>query len=401
MSEPSFRPVPSERRGEFWQVADYAFHGDEGPRDPPEDPERVADRFGLFEGEDLVSVCVHYDFDASLRGEWVPLAGLAAVATPPEHRRQGHVRRLVGESLRRWRGEFPLSALWPFDHDYYRQFGWTTANRIVECTCPVEELAFALDAAGRPRRVTADEWPVLQDAHEAHGADRTLTLRRDGDWWREHVFRVGDDDRPYVYAWERDGTVRGYVVSSFVGEGDSPRYANDRLVVEDAAFADHEARLGILGFLAGHSSQVDRVVLPDADASLLDLVDDPSAVDCTVEEGPMVRVVDVPGAFEAVPYPDGVSADLTLAVSDGTAPWNDDTFRLEVTDGEGTCERSDVPAADADARLDVGTLAQLVVGYHAVPAARRLADLSVADEAVADALADLFPPETVFLRSYF
>jgi len=403
MNDAEFRALDPADHEEFARITDYAFHPADGPRAADEEPpDRIADRFGLFVDGELASVCAHYDFSARLRGEWVPLAGLAAVATPPEHRRQGYVSRIVEESLDRWRGEYPIAALWPFDRAYYEQFGWATANEVREYGCPPDALAFARGRSEATlRRVRPEEWERLQSAHERHAASRELTLRRDGDWWREKVFRVDDDDRPFVYAVERDDGPVGHVAYSF-SDGDG--HGADTLTVADLAFADDEALLAILEFLADHDSQAADVRLVcEADSGLLDRFRDPSAADCTVKQGPMARLVDVADALSTVSYPADASADVTLAVSDDTAPWNDAVFRLRVADGAGRCERVTDGSLDAPADLtvDIGTLSQLVVGYHGVDAARQLGALSVDDEAVADALAALFPSRTVFLRDFF
>jgi len=402
---PAVVPLSADRYDDFRRIVDYAFHPEGGPQEYDDEPERIADRYGVVVDDELVSVCGHYDFRARLRGEWVPLAGLAAVATPPEHRRAGYVGALVDDALARWRGEYPLAALWPFARSYYEQFGWATANTATTYTCPPEQLAFARGAAeGRARPVEPDEWRALQSVHETAAEATTLALKRRSEtWWRERVLAEGGDDRPWASVWERDGDPRGYLVYSFEDAGEG--FDDRRLVVDDMAAADHEARLGLLEFLADHDSQATEVRLPgEGRTDLLDLVEDPDAVDCEVETGPMVRVVDAADALEACPYPTGASADLTLAVTDGTAEWNDGAFRLTVDDGTGECEPVDAggeSAVDADATLDVGTLSQLVVGYHDAAAARRVGGLSVAEESVADALAALFPPERVSLRTFF
>lgn len=396
------RPLSADRFHDFRAITDYAFHPGAGPQEYEDRPERIADRYGAFAGGDLVSVCAHYDFRANLRGEWVPLAGLAAVATPPEHRREGHVRALVDDALERWRGDHPLSALWPFSRPYYAQFGWATATKATEYTCAPDQLAFARGAAdGEARPVSADEWRALQRVHETAAEATTLALRRRGEvFWRERVLREDDDERPWAYAWERDGEARGYLVYTFEDLG-GPKHMNQRLTVEDMAAVDHEARLGLLGLLADHDSQASEVVITgDERTDLLDLVADPDDVECEVQTGPMVRVVDVADALETCPYPDGASADLTVDVRDETADWNDGRFRLDVSDGDATVTAVDDPSGQADATLDVGTLSQLVVGYHDVATARRLGGLSVADDA-ADALAALFPPERTYLRTFF
>jgi len=403
MTDPEldFRPVEPDHHDTFRAFVDYAFDPTAGPQDHDDELDRIGDGFGLFAGEELRSICVHYDFETYLRDEWVPLAGLAAVATPPEHRRRGYVRRMIDESLDRWRDEAPLAALWPFSRSYYEQFGWATANTTYKYEIPLAQLSFAHGTAdGRPRRVTVDDWAALNEAYEAHVADETLGIRREERWWRERIFETLDDETPYVYAWDRDGAVRGYVVYTFESTGDG--MGDRRIEVTELAAADEDAFRGLLGFLADHDSQADRVDLYAPDDTLLDRVPSPGDVVCGVHTGPMVRVVDVPDALETTPYPDDATAEVTLAVTDDTASWNDDVFTLAVSDGEATCTRREtLETGDADATVDVGTLSQLVVGYRDVADLRRVGELSVTREPVAATLASLFPPETVALRDFF
>ena len=395
------RPLSAEHFADFREIIDYGFHPTAGPQDYDDEPERIADRYGAFDGEDLVSICAYYDHTATLRGEWVPLAGLAAIATPPEHRRQGYVSALIDDALERWRGEYPLSALWPFDRSYYEQYGWATANTCVKFTCPPDQLAALRGAGeGQARPVSADEWRALQAVHEAQAETHTLALKRTSEtWWRERVLHEGEDERPWAYAWERDGELRGYVVYEFTDQS-VPDHSNRQLEVSDMAAADDDAWRGLVGFLADHDSQVSEILFEtDGGTDPLDIVTDPGKVECELKTGPMARVVDVADALETCPYPDDAAADLTLAVTDDTADWNDGTFRLSIRDDDVECTPADV--ADPDATLDVGTVSQLVVGYHDVAAARRVGGLSVADENVADALAALFPTETGYLRTFF
>lgn len=399
MPERTVRELGDEHRTRFQELVDYAFDAARGPTSydsSEETPRMLGRKFGVFETGELKSVCIHNDFSARVREDWLPMAGLAAVATPPEHRREGLGRTLVEDALQRWRDEYPLAALWPFEHAYYRQFGWALSNTSVRYDCPPAALAPARDADGTARPVDPDEWEQLQDVHEAHGADRNLTLRRDGEWWRRRIFRSLGGGQRYVYAVERDDRVDGYVAYTVENGG-------EQLRVSDLAFRDREAYHRILGLLADHDSQVEEVVLYREDErSLFSLVEEPAAVDCTVSPGPQVRVVDVEHALETVAYPADVTATVRLAVTDRHAPWNDGCFEVQVADGVGECRRVDVEQGDvtADASLDVGRLSQLYVGFRAPAELRRAGDLDAGEEGV-ETLAALFPPETVYLREYF
>lgn len=402
MPEREFRELDADHRVAFQEMIDYAFDVTRGPtsyESPGDTPDLGGRKFGVFENDDLRSVCTYYDFTARVRDDWLPMVGLASVATPPEHRRRGLVSHLIGESLDSWRGEYPISTLWPMKHSYYRQFGWALANKFVRYTCPPEALAFARDgASGNARRLAPGDWPRLQDVHKTHGDDIGLTIQRTEEWWRNRVFRsLGGHDR-YVYGVERqDGAdMDGYVVYTVESSE-----AGLRLRVNDIAYRDYGSLLRLLVLLADHDSQVEEVLLYwESETSLLDLVHDPDEVDCSVSAGPQVRVVDVERALSGLSYPPDVSVSVVLDVTDEFAPWNDGTFELRVTDGRGECRPVDDPDSSPRATVDIGTLSQLYVGYHSPARARRFAGLEVDDDA-ADALTALFPPRRVYLREFF
>lgn len=393
-----YRPVPDDRAAAFEETLRYAFAPEEGPPDDDED-DVAADasavvRRGLFDGEDLQCACKHRSFGLRIRGEFRDAAGLSAVATPPEHRRKGLVRRLLSESLREYRerGDL-LSALWPFDRGFYGQFGWATANRYATYEMPPESLAFAAEAAsGEHRPLDPDDWAAADRVYDAHAASFALAMDRTENWWRTRVFDSAWGDAPYAYGWERDGRLAGYLVYRVSDDGDGTT-----LSVGEFAHADREARLNLLSFLYNHDSQVETVKLHrPATTDLLDVVDDPAEVDCEIGLGPMVRVVDVAETLSALSYPaDGA---LALAVSDPLAEWNDGTFELAVEDGAATCRSTDAPA---DVELGVGALSQLVVGYRSVDALSAAGELDAASADARRTLAALFPERDVFLREFF
>lgn len=394
-----YRPLPDERGEEFRAFVTYAFRPESGPYDPDEDddlpePAQLGDRRGVFDGDELLAICRHYWFDARLRGDVHPMAGLSAVATPPENRRRGLVREMLAESLAEYRDrDCYLSALWPFEHSFYARYGWATCTEYVAHECDPDALASARAEApdGRWERLEADDWERLAPVLAAHGERYELTLDRSEDWWRKRVFRGWETD-PYVYAW-RDETSddRAYVVYQ-VESGDEKT-----LRVYDAAWRDHDAYLAVLGFLADHDSQVGRVKLyGPADSPLLDVVPDPGEVETELNAGPMVRLVDVAAALDALDYP-AVTADVTVDVTDDLAEWNDDVFRLSVADGDASVERTSGPA---DVSVDVGAIGQLVVGHRSARDLARTRDVG-ADAAALAALDALFPESRVFLREGF
>jgi predicted acetyltransferase len=399
-----YRPLPDDRKTEFLDYLQYAFSPEDGPQDDHDrDPhDQPGEPRALFEEDEMVCVCHHYWFRTSLRDRTVEMPGLSAVASPPEHRRQGNVARLLAESLAEYRerGDF-LTALWAFEHPFYERQGWGLANKWTRYECDPEALAFARDspfAGGEFRPVEADEYERLDEILAADAEGYELTIERSEDWWRERVFSGWRGD-PYVYGWERDGDLRGYLVYRVEDED-----GGKRLRVSEFAAADRGARLNLLRFLANHDSQVERVRIDGPrDSTLLDEVTDPAAVDCEVKPGPMVRIVDVPTAFETLDYPADLDAEFTLEVADSLVNWNDGTFRVAVEGGRANCEPVAPDEADSDPAViaGVGALSQVFVGYHSVGEAETFADLEIRTPDARDALDDMFPEKRVFLREGF
>jgi predicted acetyltransferase len=397
---PDYRQIPDDATDERGRITWYSFNAEAGAYDSAtETDDRLerywsfGDRYGLFDGDRLLSTITHIEFTANLRGAWVPLAGVSGVATPPEHRRRG----LVAESLRasladyRERG-WPISALRPFEESFYAKYGWATGCRYRLVTVEPSALAPAAAIAGdegRFVRLHPEDHERLHDAYAAWTDGVTLATRRSDDWWRDRIFHSYGGEL-YCYAWERASEVRGYLLYEVT---------DDRtLKTHEVAAADPEAYCHLLRFCHNHDSQVSEVELygPEGEG-VLDIVHDRDAI--TVEEasGQMVRIVDVPPALEAPPYPVD-DAQIVLDVTDDAAPWNGDRFALSVRDGAATVERTD---ADPAATVDVGTLSQLLVGYLPVERARLVGDLTVHDQAAAETLAALFPTEETFLPETF
>ena len=392
MDDPEYAPIPDDRYDEFRSVVRYAFSPEDGPAfEREEDRAPLGEARGLLTGDDLRSVCRHHHFRAFVRGEWRDLGGLSAVATPPEFRRRGYVGRLVEESLAEYRErDWFLSALWPFSHPFYRQYGWATGAEYHTYECDPSVLGVATPE-GEVRRVTADDWEALDPVHRSRADRWALTIERTERWWRERVF---DDwsSAPYVYAYERDGEVRGYLVYAIDEEGDGRV-----MELSDYAYTDREAFSALCRFCADHDSQVSRVRLRGpTDLGLHALVSDPADVHCERSAGAMVRLVDVETALAALASP--TAGSVVFEVTDTTAPWNDGRFELAVEGTSATCHESE---ADPDVRCDVGTLSQLSVGFRSVADAERLGTFAVGDDRTRSLLADWFPAERVSLSDGF
>jgi len=390
-----FRRVPPACFERYQQLLDYAFDPQSGPQTYENGPpDRLGERWGLFEERELVSTCTLYGFETRVREEWTTLGGLGAVSSPPEHRRKGNVRAMIADAIEEYRDRgIGWIALWPFDRGFYRRLGWGTANKFTKYEFAPEALSFATNSDdGEFERLDADHWERLRDVQLAHGEGTTLSRRRSEAWWRERVFEHWGET-PYVYAWVLDGEVRGYLAYTIDEDGDDLV-----LRVIDLSHVDQEAYRHLLRFLSVHESQVQSVELyrPE-ETDLLDQVDDPSAVTCTVDSGPMIRLGDVRSALSRLSYPEDVDERVVLEVEDSLCPHNDITVALTATTEMADCSWSKLLP---EATVGVETLSQLAIGYLSAEDARRYGSLECDEETLA-ALSNLFPPDRVCLREFF
>jgi len=409
--DPEYGPVPDEQRAAYHRIRDYAFDPELGRRAYEEFPVEFGARRGVFVGGDLRAVCSYRTFPTAVRGRELRMGGVAGVAAAPEHRRKGYVRRLLRGLLEEYREEgVHLCGLYPFSYDFFGRQGWALAERGRGYECPPSALAFADErgASGELFAADSDDHAALNAAYERAVEGYSLATTRSEAWWREWVFERRRDT-PYVYAWARDGEVRGYVsytVSArqagadeeWTPAADVTRKAR-RLDAHEFVAADHEARRHLLRFLYHHAPQVERVTFSTPGSiGLLKRVEDPRAIEATVEPGAMVRIVDVPAAIEALPFPDA-GGEVTLSVSDPLVPSNDGTFAVGFGGGQVTCERTD--DRDPDARLSVGTLSQLAVGFTDPGTAERRGDLTIERDGARPRLAAAFPRQETYLPEKF
>lgn len=404
---PDFRPIPQSRSEEVQEILQYAFMPEHGP-DPDAYtlswPSELFDLYGLFDGDELVSVCKLHYLETTIRGESTTMGGIGGVATAPERRREGHVRQLLRAALDVYReDDVPVATLWPYETSFYRHLGWGTTNTFTTYELPPEELAFARDSEGVLRRLTADDWERLRAVEEKHAEGTGLALRRSEEWWRKRTLSEwASDGTPYIYGYERDGRLQGYVTYTIDESEVTSAHDGPRLRVQDLAYVDDDAYRGLLAFLADQDSQVGVVRLRRPEESdLLHRVDNPERVDATLALGPMARLTDVTATLERFPWPASLSVEWTLEVTDPLLPCNDGRFTVDVDAGSATVTPTDGKSGDdAAITVDIGTLSQLYVGTFDVESAERLGTLDV-DESVRDALWTAFTPEDVCLREFF
>jgi len=334
-------------------------------------------RVGELDGQ-IVSSLVLYPFNAFVRGQRVPLAGVGSVAVSPEQRRRGIGEALLRSMFREMRQEGrALSALYAFRGSYYRKLGYG----MVELTHP---LAFApsvlprSEEARRTRRLMLPDRAAVQELYarvaQQHGH---FALERRPEWWANRLWAYPGDW--IVYEGRRRGQIEGYLYYEVDTTNGPFKLA---LTLQEVVAGTPEAHRGLVGHLASLADQVNEIhFAAPGDTSWPLLFETPQnlrpgpeiglmADTGNLGAGLMLRVVDVKLALEAFPVAESGRGEIVLEVNDEVIPQNARAYRVSAREG----------------RLKVGAEAARRAG------ARRLPRLGVSADLLGPLLAGTIAP---------
>jgi predicted acetyltransferase len=390
MSELVYREVLPEDYERFAQIQAVSYNDD-----PARALERVRAegsrwRRGVYQDGRLVCGAYVYPLQISASGAAVSGGGIGNVATPPEDRRRGFTEFLLrGISAELLETGAPFCTLGAFKESFYRRYGWATFHETrVFSGSPQQFASFRHRQRGTWLPVGAEAIGEFDAIYRGALRARFGPVLRDEAWWRGGVLQR------FNYLWRDEaGQARAYMLFGF--EGDWPRTLGCREVIA----LDPEARTQVFAFFASHEDQSGTIRFSaPSDAPVQMLLDDP--LECKMEPGYMLRLLDVAQALEALPYRGDARGSLTLRVADDWMTHNQGVFELEVAEGRGVCRR--LPdASDAALALDVRQLAQ-IVSRHLRPRTAAAFGLLEVNERPALALLDtLFSGPAPFVSDWF
>jgi predicted acetyltransferase len=344
----------------YLEIMRYSFRDWTDAPSKEEDPawHPAEETLGLFQEGVMTSGMIIRRFAQIVRGERKPMGGVAGVATLPEWRGRGHVRTLFRDAFRRMCDSGrPVTMLHPFRESFYERLGYVAASAELWLAAPVEALAHYL-----PR--SSGDGLSLSRFTGSEGLDRFLSAVG-GRTGLPSGYVLRDDASPAF--WTRRFKDSVYV---FVGSSEDIRAAaayktllrtkTPELAIRDWYWTDPEARDILFGYLASHRDQVTLLrfpVHPDAPFHQW-FRDTMTQFQLRIDEKPwMVRVVDVAGALDGILSQ--ATDELVVGVRDDQCDWNNDSFRLRVSEGR---LRVTAASEEPDVELDIRGLSALLYG---------------------------------------
>ena len=354
--------------------------------------------FGAFDGDELVARMVDREYDSWFGGGCVPTAGIAGVTVAAERRGVGLLTPLFESVLAaaRERGAV-ISTLYPTAAGIYRRFGYEIVGSLDTVELPTAALAAVRPpgAAGSTRRARPTDVPAVHALYDAWAAGQNGPLTRHGTSFTAGAEEVLRDHTGITLSLDGSGAPTGYTSwSRSRGYGGGSRLDVDDLVASTADAA--RALLRVLGSFASVCAKT-RVRTSGNDPFRLQLRT--SAWPVVESEPYMLRLLDLPGAFAARPFPEHLAADLTFAFHDELLADLDGAWRLRVEAGRATCERLDGTTSSGPSYTGRG-LALVYAGAQSTANVRAagLMDGDRDDDAVWD---HLFGGRQVHIRDYF
>jgi len=326
-------------------------------------------------------------------GRKASMVGIGGVVSAPENRRSGNVRGILRKVFDdAYESGVVFSHLYPFNFDYYRQFGYEHLGRAVKYRLPPGP-ARALKQTGRAAEYLSAAAPAeltqkIKDVYETFASRHNVMISRGEDKWNRLLkTTLFGGDRLY-YWMDENGEPRAWVTLE---------KTKDQLTIKEKAWADHRAMLGILQFLGMYEGSVPKMEITPGPELAAELYwPDLYAVEAEKSFNlGMNRLLNVASALTLLKKPSS-QGQVIIQVHDSFAAWNEKRFLVEYAAGEGAVSETH---RSPDLELTQGILMLLVLGVYEPQLILDRQDVQTFGNQ--EGICELFPPKKIFIDDFF
>jgi predicted acetyltransferase len=383
---------------ESLRLSEFAFQYELSPE---ERQDRLAHfkpemNWGYYVDNRLAAKLTILTLQTWINGQHFSVGGIAGVATWPEYRRHGMVRKLLIHALQTMRDQGQtISLLHPFQYAFYRKFGWETFTEFKKYEVETKLLPAWSDIVGHIKRTS--DWRLLDPIYQTYASGFNGMLIRDEDWWIRRVFKAKSGTAAIYY--DDSGAAQGYIYYKVI---------NKEMTVHELVFLNEQARKGLWKFISDHDSMLDRVLLKAPSNDKLPFLLSNPRIKQELEPYMMARIVDLVPFLEQYTFAAGLEKrKFELQITDAQASWNNGIFSVKVdSGGKAKVKRVEADELKKTKRLstqavcDIGTLTALLIGYQRPAFLQSIGRLE-ADAAVVADLDALLPQRTTYMADFF
>ncbi|MCL2801627.1 MAG: GNAT family N-acetyltransferase [Treponema sp.] len=321
---------------------------------------------GVFDGKTLLAGMFEIDYLMRFDGHSVKMSGISGVGTLPQARKSGYVRRIFEKILpEAYEKGFVFSNLTPFNHDFYRKFGYEVACARKNISISTGDMSDIRQNGEFVNILANDDTSMLAQIHSAYIADINHGIHRD--YWPENrAWKSFTREDPYttgihLYVWkDEEGTPRSYIKYQDVTED-----GDHNINVLELAFTCKKGLYGALSIVGGLSAQFENFKwLAPVFIDPYDFIGDAWSIETEIKPRDMTRVVNVKTALELMRRPAGKKeGEYVIEVKDESLPVNSGKYLVQFgADGTKVSAASKNP----DISCDILTLSQLITGYRSL-----------------------------------
>ncbi|MBR6405978.1 MAG: GNAT family N-acetyltransferase [Lachnospiraceae bacterium] len=383
------------------RISAFAFHARlEDPEKlnviPEDDP---SEQWGAFSEDGVMAArIINNRFEGYLDGNPVKNGGIGSVSTLPEYREQGAVRavfeKLLPEAYRQ--GEV-ISTLYPFNHAFYRKFGYeTVCVRNIYHFSPAVLRNYRFSGTAHPYR-EGDPVSDYFALYREFAANYNFMLERDEKRMADRLKSVPLRDRRFAYLLSEGDVPKAYLIFQDIRHDPAAI-----LKVQELAWKDRAGFEMILGFLGRFTADYGEIQLPlPVGVELHSVLRSSLAYDVTKEtrQDFMVRIINAEKLLSAIRLPDCCS--FVIQVTDEMIPENNGCFRVKSRTGEENLSGNTVERCEDQPDLAVSerALGQLATGAVSLREALLRPDTVLT--AKEELLSRVFVRKDLFIEDHF
>ena len=313
--------------------------------------------YGAFDNENLMAASVANILPCTLNGEEVMHFGVGGVATFPEYRNRGAIKAIFNKMLKDLYDDgFVISSLMPFNHEFYRKFGYEVCYQADTYEVPLTEFA----SFNKPIKVkmvlepenTDDFLMVYKEFTRNFGINLACTRNKESSGteqvWGGHFTK----NKAYRYVlYNENYKAESYIAFTKENEGSF-------LLVNEMAFINNDALYRLFGFISGFYPHYQNLKVKLPTNILLEmLVPNAYNVKKTYPNNYMHRVINVKKAMETLKC--DLNGSFTIKINDNQLEYNNKTFEVTFADCKVICEEAE---KIADAEMNITSFTQLISG---------------------------------------
>ncbi|KAB8127737.1 GNAT family N-acetyltransferase [Gracilibacillus oryzae] len=187
--EEKIKLLTNEDYKDVFALSQFAFQyslTDEQLRKKEEEASRH-NIWGWIEDGQLAAKVHLIPLEVHINDQTVNMGGIASVASWPEYRRGGIIKKLLSHTLQTLRREgYTISYLHPFSVPFYRKYGYELVFNNRDYEIPIKQFQKEWHTIGYMKRIDKED-TILQEIYEDYIKNYNGSIIRDIDWWKQRV----------------------------------------------------------------------------------------------------------------------------------------------------------------------------------------------------------------------